>query len=365
MLQAALSRRSLLRAGALGLSSFAGLGLAGCGGGSGKGSAAGEGGELNVFMWSEYIPEDNISGFEDETGIKVNTSTYDTNEDLLSKLKGSVAGTYDLIMPTGYMVSQMVDQGLLQKIDTSKLENLKNISSSFLGKDYDPDNSYSVPYMASLTCIVANGDKLPRKVGHWEDLLDGKFKDQLVVYNNVLEVMAILCRIVGSDDYFGEMDESVLSKVEDLAMQLKTNVKLYDFSCYPSFINQEVSAGIAYSAHAALSEADVPSIEAIYPDEGCNLAIDNWAIPKDSKNVDGALQFIDYIYKPECGKRACEEYPYTQPNQAAVDLMDDDYKNDPARNVPEEVIDKAYVYSKPVSSDVLAKYNAIWDKMKK
>ena len=116
--------------------------LTGCGSSSKKA----ENGELNLFIWTEYVPDSVISDFEKEYGIKVNVSTFSSNEDMLAKVKSEDEGTYDIVQPSDYMVESMIKQEMLEKLDQKALTNLSNIGDQYLDPSYDPGNVYSIPY---------------------------------------------------------------------------------------------------------------------------------------------------------------------------------------------------------------------------
>lgn len=359
-----ISRRAFLRHTmammGLGVAATAGLGLAGCGGGS---SDAGKNGELNIFIWSEYVPDDLISDFEKESGIKVNASMFNTNENMLAKFKSGEEGAYDILQPTGYMVKQMADQGLLEKMDTGKLKNLGNIGKQYLKRDFDPDNSYSVPYMGSCTAIAYDKTKLKTAPDSWETLWDAQFKNSLVVLDDPREVLGFTNIMLGFS--VNESDPAKLEQTRAKVMELKPNIKVYDAdSPKSSLIAGDVTAGGIWTAETALAQDEQPNIQVAYPKEGCNVGIDSWVIPKGAKNVDNAMQFIDFMLKPENAKRVSEAYPYVQPNTAAIDLLDDDFKSNKAKNVPAEVFEKGQSFA-TLDSDTLKIYNDIWTELKK
>ena len=129
--------------------------LTGCGSSSKKA----ENGELNLFIWTEYVPDSVISDFEKEYGIKVNVSTFSSNEDMLAKVKSEDEGTYDIVQPSDYMVESMIKQEMLEKLDQKALTNLSNIGDQYLDPSYDPGNVYSVPYQGGVAAIGVNTDK--------------------------------------------------------------------------------------------------------------------------------------------------------------------------------------------------------------
>lgn len=351
-----LRRRSVLKAALAALGTSALGGLSGCGGA--------EGGALNLFTWASYVPDDVLNDFMDSEKIDVTSSTFDSNEDMLSKYKSGSEGMYDLINPTGYMVARMIQEDLLHKIDTSKLKNYGNLNTAFLDLGYDPGNTYSVPYLASATAIAYNsdvwkGDDIPKS---WEDLLDPKYADSIAVIDNSLELGAVFADIVGTE--FDEEDGSHEAEYRELAEKIKPNIALFDGDCITPLVNGDATLAIVYTASTALAQNDNPAIDVSFPSEGINLAIDNWVIPHDAQNVDNALKLIDYILEADVAASISETYPYVQPNEAALEKLGSDFLDNPSKNVPADVIEGAHYYTQPISTDVTAMMEDIWSSLK-
>lgn len=339
--------------------------LAACGKDSGesKESAKKDGGELNLFVWTEYVPESVISDFEEETGIKVNVSNFSSNEDMLAKVKSESEGAFDVVQPSDYMVEQMVAQGMLEKMDRSKLKNLSNIGEEYLKPSYDPEGEYSVPYMGGVAAIAVNTDKIDAEVKAYGDLFTEDFKNSLVVLDDFRAVIGMAARSMGYS--MNETDTAKLEEIKEKTLSLKENVKLYDSDSPKSaLISGDCAAGYCWSAEIALAMDENPAIQVVYPEEGAYLFLDNWAIPKGAKNTEEAMKFIDYMLDAETAKKVSEEFPYLQPNTAAIELLGDEYAENPAKNVPAEVIANGE-YVTNLDTDTLAAYDEIWTELKK
>ncbi|MDR1941350.1 MAG: spermidine/putrescine ABC transporter substrate-binding protein [Endomicrobium sp.] len=313
--------------------------------------------ELNVFFWTEYIPESVIKQFETETGIKVNFATYSSNEDMMSKVKSSAAGTYDIVVPSDYAVKMMSEEGLLLEIDKSAITNLKNIEPSYLNRDFDPDNKYSVPYMAGVATLVVNKKKVSEKITSFAQVLDPKYKNSIVALDDSRAVIGAVANSMGYS--FNPSDDAVLDKVAQKVQALKPNVKLLDSdSPKTAMLNGETSIGYMWNAEIAICLQESGDFEIIFPQEGCYLFLDNLAIVKGAKNQVNAQKFIDFVLSADTAKAILEEYPYATPNKAALDVVSDDYKNNPASNVPPEVFANGQ-FIQDVGSKV-EKYDEIW-----
>ena len=332
--------------------------LAGCG----SKSSAGKNGELNIFIWTEYVPDSVIEKFEEETGIKVNVSTYSSNEDMLAKVKSESEGTYDIVQPSDYMVEQMASQGMLEELKTDELKNLSNIGESYLNPSYDPGNKYSVPYQGGVAGIAVNTSKVKKDITSYDDLFDSSLKNSIVALDDYRAVIGMTARSMGYS--MNETDPAVLSKIQDKLLTLKDNVKLYDSDSPKSaLISGDCTVGYVWSAEIALAMGENPDIKVVYPTEGAYLFMDNWAIPKGAKNYDNAMKFIDFMLDAENAQMVLEEFPYLSPNTKAVEAMGEDYSKNEAKNPPAEVIKKGE-YVKNLDADTLKIYDEMWTKLK-
>lgn len=332
--------------------------LAGCG----SKSSEGKNGELNIFVWTEYVPDSVIEKFEKETGIKVNVSTYSSNEDMLAKVKSESEGTYDIVQPSDYMVEQMASQGMLEELKTDELKNLSNIGESYLNPSYDPGNKYSVPYQGGVAGIAVNTSKVKKDITSYDDLFDSSLKNSIVALDDYRAVIGMTARSMGYS--MNETDPAVLSKIQDKLLTLKNNVKLYDSDSPKSaLISGDCTVGYVWSAEIALAMEENPDIKVVYPTEGAYLFMDNWAIPKGAKNYDNAMKFIDFMLDAENAQMVLEEFPYLSPNTKAVEAMGEDYSKNEAKNPPAEVIKKGE-YVKNLDADTLKIYDEMWTKLK-
>lgn len=333
--------------------------LTGCGSG---GTSAGANGELNIFVWTEYVPDSVIEKFEEETGIKVNMSTYSSNEDMLAKVKSETAGAYDVVQPSDYMVAQMISQGMLRELDYDMLPNFSNIGESYKNPSYDPGNVYSVPYMGGAGAIVVNTSKIDMEIDSYDDLFDPSLAGQLVVLDDFRAVIGMTSKSMGYS--LNESDPAVLAEVSEKLMKLKNNVVLYDSDSPKSaLISGDCNAGMIWSAEVAMAMEENPDIEVIYPEEGAYLFFDNWCVTKESPNYENAMKFLNFMMDPENMAMVLEEFPYLCANTKAIELMGAEYSENPAKNPPADAIAKGE-YVQNLDSSVLDIYSEMWTKLK-
>jgi spermidine/putrescine transport system permease protein len=328
------------------------LSLTGCGKGANNGT-------LNLFIWTEYIPDSVIKGFEKETGIKVQMQTYSNNEEMLAKVQGSNSGAYDIVVPSDYMVENMITQNMLMKLDKSKLSNYGNIDPAYLNPSYDPNSDYSIPYLGGAGVIVYNKNMVPTGADftNYDELFKPDYKNSIVVLDDFRAIIGVTSLSMGYD--FNETDETKLKEVKDKLLTLKANIKSFDSDSPKTLmITEETAVGLMWSGEAALAMEENKNLDVAFPEKGMYLFLDNLCVTKDAKNAENAYKFIDYVLKAEVNKEISTAFPYLNPNKAGVALMDDNYKNNKAINIPAEEISKGN-YVKNIGKTVDL-YSEIW-----
>ncbi|WP_201573690.1 PotD/PotF family extracellular solute-binding protein [Psychrobacter sp. H8-1] len=320
---------------------------------------------LNLYNWSEYMPQEILDGFTEETGIQVNYTTFDSNEAMYAKLKLlDDSSQYDLAVPSTYYVEKMANEGLLQELDKSKLSNFENLDTSFTNTKVDPENKYSIPYMWGSTGLAINGDTVdPATVNSWNDLWRPEFKGQVMLMNDMREVFAMALLTLGYSGNSTNPDE--IEAAYNKLTTLMPNVKTFnsDASRMP-YMEGETSVGMTWNGEAIIANDEgLTSLVYKYPSEGAILWMDNFVIPKNAKQVDAAHKFIDYLLRPENSKIVSEEIGYASPNVAAREMMPDKVKNNPTIYPPQDVLAKAE-FQEDVGDDALQVYQQYWDKLK-
>jgi len=343
--------------------------------GSGAASTAGEGAgfgaigstELNLYGWSEYVPQELLDAFSEEYGITVNYDSYSSNEELLARMQAGASG-YDVIIPSDYMVTVMAKQGMLEPIDVSRLPNFANIAPEFRDPDFDPGNQYTVPYQWGTVGIAVDTDAVEQPVTKWADLWDPAFENGLVLVDDEREVIGMALLTLGLDR--NTSDPADLEAAKQKLLALKPNIKLFDSdSPKTALLAGDARAGIVWNGEAALAHRENPAIDYVLPEEGCGLWFDNLAIPAHPPHGDAAEAFLDFVMRPAMAMLISRDYPYSNPNQAALELMakaDPDlyetYMGFAATNPPAESIAKCH----PIRDvgDALPLWDRVWTEVK-
>lgn len=318
-------------------------------------------GEINVLNWSSYIPSEVILDFESETGIKVNYSTYSSNEELLAKVSSAKSGTYDLVFPSDYMIEIMISRNMLEELDKSKLSNYYHLNPTYLNLEYDVNNNYSLPFLAASTVIAVNRDNISDEINSYNDLLNEKYKNDIVLIDDQRIIIGIGLLANGYD--MNSVSKEELEKAKNWLDNLKPNIKAYDSDSPKNFlISKEANIAVLWNAEGALASMENSSIENIFPKEGVALSVDNFAILKDSKNIENTYKFIDYILRPDVMKEIISSYPYKNVNRTTDSLLDDNYMSNRASNLPNYVMENGS-FVKNIGENI-SLYDKIWISIK-
>jgi putrescine transport system substrate-binding protein len=314
---------------------------------------------VNVYNWSDYIAEDTVAKFEAETGIKVNYDVFDSNELVEAKLLAGNSG-YDVVVPSGFFLERQIAAGLFLPLDKSKLPNLVNMDPAIMAETaaHDPENKYAVDYMWGTTAIGYNVAKVTEALGPDQPLntWDIVFKPEIVsklqgcgvtLLDAPAEIMATALNYLGLDPNSESTDD--LAKAEALLLSIRPYVRYFHSSQYIDDLgNGEVCLSVGYSgdvfiARDAAAEAKQGvEINYVIPEEGALKWFDMFAIPVDAPHPDNAHKFIDFMLRPDIAAANSNYVFYASGNKAAVALMDDAVKNDPAIYPPAEIQAKLF-----------------------
>lgn len=319
--------------------------LTGCGGGASGGSGSGESKKLYVYNWSEYIPQSVYDRFKEETGIEVVETTFSSNEEMLAKLVAGGSDQYDLIVASNYVIPAMKEQNLIKELDVSKIENFDNLYDIYKGMDFDPENNYSVPYMATMTVIAVNEPKcreLGVEIKSLKDLANPKLEQNLVAVDDCREIVGIGLKATGADP--DATDEETIRSAAPFLAELARNIKIYDSdTSFSSLATNDVAAGIVYNTDAALAINENSDISVVYTEEPCEISFDNFVLSSSSTHRDEAQQFINFIHRPDVYKECLDEYPSLCLNEKAYGELDESYTGNPGADCDKDEIARAHV----------------------
>ena len=271
--------------------------------------------ELNLFAWSEYVPQSVIDGFTRETGIQVHYETFASNEEMLSKLLAG-ATPYDLVQPSEYTVEALIKAGKLAPLDHARLTHLNNIAPEYADLPHDRGMKYSVPWMAGSVGIVVNTEKVKEPVTSYREFFQAKYKNRLIVLNDNREMVSWALSASGLD--INRITPETLAQIKPLLAGWIPLVKVFDSdSPKTALLNGDVDLGIVWSGEAAYLYQENKKFQYFLPSEGAHRFIDSLAIPVGAPHPDAAHLFINYILRPEVSKLISDDFPYTNPNTEA------------------------------------------------
>lgn len=316
--------------------------------------------QLNIFNWTEYMPRSVVDEFSNRTGIRVNYDTYSSNEEMLAKLQAGASG-YDLIVASDYYVQILIKRKLVRPIDKTRLKNFANLESGFVNLPFDPGNRYTVPYLWGTAGIAYNRDRVSPPPKRFDDLFDERFRNRLVVVNDVRAIIGLTLKSLGYS--MNETDPARLAEAGQKLRRFLPLVKTFDSDSPKTLLlNGEADAGIVWGAEAALAHRENPAIEYTVPAEGGEMYVDNMAVPSGAPHPENALAFMDYILEPEVSLLISRAYPYGNPNREAKKLMEPALLNEHATYPSAEEIRRSEWLVDVGAATAL--YDRIWTEVK-
>jgi len=298
-------------------------------------------GELFLYNWSNYIPPDLLSKFEEETGIKVNLDVYDSNETMLAKLQAGAAG-YDVVVPSGYMVKIMIDEGLAERIDAGQMENFENVRAPHDAPGYDPERAYSAPYMWGTTGVTYDSARLDEPLPEsWEPFFKPPeaLQGQIAALNDQVELYNAAAYYVGVSKCTEDPDEA--AQILELLEAQKPHLAMYQSDgTIDRMVAGEVIMHHQWNGASHRTKKQLPTAVYIYPEEGITVWGDNFVVPKGAPNLDNAKTFIDWMMAPENIAVASNFTGYMNAIAGSEEFLNEELKNDPAVNMPEEYTER-------------------------
>ena len=368
----AISMAGLTAASAL----LSGCGASGNTGASGTDSAASgsaDGGELYVYNWGEYIDEDVISQFEEETGITVVYDLFETNEEMYPVIEAG-AVNYDVVCPSDYMIQKMRENDLLAELNFDNIPNIDQIDPAYMemSQAFDPENKYSVPYCWGTVGILYN-TKLLDELGvpaptKWADLWDERLSGEILMQDSVRDAFMVALKKDGYSMNSESKDEIEQAKQELIDQKPLVQAYVID-QVRDKMIGGEAAVGVIYSGEMLYIQDEVANLgldydlEYVIPEEGTNLWLDSWVIPKNAKNKENAEKWIDFMCRPEIAKANFEYITYPTPNKGAFELLDEDMQNNKAVFPDIDSLKDSEVYQY-LGDDTDAIYNELWKEVK-
>jgi len=288
--------------------------------------------ELYLLCWTEYVPQSVIDAFTQKTGARVIVENYNSNEQMLAKLREKPA-FYDLVQPSQKYVEMLVKRGGLEPLDAARIPNLRNLDPQYRGLPHDPEGEFSVPWLAGTVGIVVDTAKVPEPITTWADVFSGAYRGRIVVVNDAREMVA--WALASLDLPITEIRDENLAKVTPVLERWLPQVAVFDSdSPHTALLEGKAVIGIVWSGEAALLWQRDHRFQYVLPKEGAHMFLDSLAIPTRSPHQALAEDFINHCLDPQVSVLISRAYPYTNPNLAARALLSPDQLANPASYLP-------------------------------
>lgn len=291
---------------------------------------------VNILSWVGYIDDDTLFNFEEATGVKVVWSPMESIDEMLLKVtQGN--DRYDLILTSDYSIDILRQGGYLQKLDLSKLENYENLDERYLSQTFDPQNEYSIPYVAGSPLIVYDPAKVPFEITGYNDLWDERLKGQVAVLDSARVIGGITLKSMGES--MNETDADKLAAMKDKLMKLYPNIGVFgDFNAYTAIVSGEASVMFNFTPFCFMATLDRPDLKVVYPTEGLGYGIDGFVIPANAEHADKAHKLLDYLMQPDIAANNAQYQGYMCVNKEATGYLSSQYTENKVVNVPEELL---------------------------
>jgi spermidine/putrescine transport system substrate-binding protein len=331
-------------------------------GSAAKGWAADPPRQLNLFIWSEYIDPEIISGFEKRHNVKVRLDYYESNEEMIAKLQSGLEGAYDLIVPSTYYIPTLINLNLIQPLDHSKLTNLGNLMPEYTQVEVDPGNRFTVPYQWGTSGLVARSETpLPAT---WKIIFGDKNPGNFLLFDTARDALGSALKFLGHSANTTNVAEIKIAGQLLIDTKKKPTFMGFDSGVggLAKVIGEVATIAQVYSGEAIRASIEEENIAYLIPEEGCEQWLDLLAIPKGAANLELAHQFLNYILEPKVAAQLASFNSYATPNEKALAFIPDEDKYNPGM-YPPEGLRKNMEYFKDLGNDSRL-YEETWTMVK-
>lgn len=321
---------------------------------------------LNLFVWTEYIPQDIIECFSLVYDIQVNREEFSSNEELYAKLQSGAEG-YDVVHPSDYIINVMIRSDLIVPLDKSQLPNMVNIDPGYL-QLYGDRADYVVPYQLGSQAIMYDADRVPIPPQSWADLWKPEYADRMVFVDDSRVIIGMTLLTLGYD--INTTDPAQLEEARVKLAELIPSVKVFDSdSPKTPLIAGDVDLGVVWNGEAFLAQRELPSVQYVFPSEGAIIFEDGFAITKGAAHIDAAYAWMNYTLQADVAWLLLQDYPYTIPNRAALEFarqnhpdLYDAYSSSNISNTPADILMAGHQVEDVGAA--LPLYDEIWTQVK-
>lgn len=315
---------------------------------------------VNVYNWGEYIDKDLLTKFEEETGIRVTYSQFNTNEDMFVKLKNGTS-SYDVVVPSDYMIEKMKNEGMLRPINWANVPNVQYVDEEFLNQSYDPLQEYSAPYFWGTLGIVYNRELVKEPVDSWSILWEEAYAGDIIMLDSSRDSIGIALKLLGYS--MNSRNDEELKQAEELLIRQHPLVYAYLVDQTRDIMkNAEAAMAVMFSGDAVDVLSENEELDYAVPKEGSNLWFDAMVIPVTAANPTNAEIFINFMLDPENAAQNAEYVWYSLPSSEAAELLSDELRDSDVAYPDPELLEGLEVYRDPGAW--IKKYDDIWQNVK-
>jgi len=327
------------------------------------GTAAAEG-QLVIYHWFEYIPQELLDKFSEEHDVEIVMDTYDSNEALLASLKAGAIGTYDIAVPGDYMVQIMSNEGLLDTIEDGELANKGNIAPEWADPSFDPGRRHSIPYQWGSTSFAVNRDVYSGDIGTTDILFDPpeELSGKINMLDSQGEVLAMAALHMGMPQCSTDRDQ--LRALNEMLQSAKAHWASFNSDTAKEvLVSGDVAVGQIYDGFSAKAREEGANVEYAFPEQGYVVWMDNVVLLKDAPNRDNALLFMDFLLEPENIAAVTNYARYNAGLSGVGDYIDPELASQPEANPPADAGDGVFIQVCDQATQEV--YDQIWTNLKK
>jgi spermidine/putrescine transport system substrate-binding protein len=316
-----------------------------------------------MYTWAAYTDDQLLQDFQDKTGIKVIVDIYDSNETMLAKLQAGGGDNYSIICPSDYMVTKMVNMGMLMPLDQSRLPGRTNLRATWQDPSFDRGNQHSIPNNWGTTGLTYDPKQLGFELKGWRDLWENTapLTRKVSMVNDVREVLGSALLTLGYS--MNSTDPKQIKEAYDQLVAFKPAIAAFMTSGWESqIVTGDLRVAMGYSPNAITLVEENPNLAYLIPETGSSLWSDNLAIPKTAPNPDAAYEWMNFILTPDVAKAVAERLKLGIPNQKGFEMLPDALKND-KRVFPDDAILSKCQILEPLPPETLALYDQYWTQL--
>ncbi|MDR1195501.1 MAG: spermidine/putrescine ABC transporter substrate-binding protein [Endomicrobium sp.] len=317
---------------------------------------------VNVFTWEGSFEQEVLDAFEKKTGVKINYVNFDLDETMLAKLQAAKGGEYDVIIADDYILETAIAEGLVKKLDKSKLKNYKNVNPFYQKQYFDKNDEYTVPYCAGILSIIYDPALTKVDIKSYGDLWNKSLKNKVGIIASFRDIDGAALKILGygiNDGDIGHI-KAAGKKLKELAPNIRL---IKNDNMHEDLIAGEIAAGIMYTSQVTSAKLAKPSLKLVFPSEGTGFNVISAFIPVNAPNPEAAYAFIDFLLDAENAKKNYEFIGFYSTNSAADKLIQPPYKE--FLTLPESLDKSKMEILENISPEAEAAHEVIWTEFKK